>query len=116
MTIIDDGKPRVQYGNGSLTHSGALSANQTFVLYGRFVSPPLHPERFRLGFTGQAVQNASNGNTGLNINDVDVKMGVDSNNSTAFLGRLSELVLISEIPAGPQEADLYNAMGAFLGI
>jgi hypothetical protein len=115
MAILDDGKPRVQYGNGALTHSGALSANQTFVLYGRFAIRS-GTDRWRIGFTGQAVQAGTGGNMGLNINDVDVKMGVDSNNGTEFLGRLSELVLISEIPAGPQEVDLYNEIGAFFGV
>jgi hypothetical protein len=116
LTILENGRLQVESGNGGFAHSAALSANQTFVLYGRFVNQINHPERFRAGFTGQAVQNASNGNTPLSTNNVEVKMGVDVNNAFAFVGRLSELVLIREIPAGQQEADLYNAMGAFFGV
>jgi hypothetical protein len=116
LTIRDDGIPRVDYGNGQVAHSAALSANQTFVLYGRFFNQITHPDRYRIGFTGQAVQNGVIGNSGLSTNNQEVKMGVDGNNSNPFLGRLSELVLIREIPAGQQEADLYNAMGAFFGV
>jgi hypothetical protein len=108
ITLVEVGKPRVRYGNGAVTHSTALAANQAFVIN--------HPDRYRIGFTGQAVENGSGGNIGLLIDNQEVKLGVASPNDTPFLGRLSELVLISEIPAGPQEADLYNAMGAFLGV
>jgi hypothetical protein len=41
---------------------------------------------------------------------------VDSNNSNPFLGRLSELVLIRDIPAGSEESGLYNAAGTFFGV
>jgi hypothetical protein len=116
ILLVEVGKPRIRYGNGAVTHSTALAANQAFVIYGRFVNPTGHPERFRVGFTGQAVENASNGNVSLLINNQDVKLGVSSGNDITFFGRLSELVLIRDIPAGPQEADLYNAAGAFLGV
>jgi hypothetical protein len=110
MTILSDGKPRVTSGNQSFTHSTALTANQTFVLYGRFLSQISHPDRWRIGFTGQPVQNGSGGNTALLTDTQEIRIG------NTFLGRLSEVVLIREIPAGPQEADLYNAMGAFFGV
>jgi hypothetical protein len=116
ILLVEVGKPRLRFGNGSVTHSAALAANQAFVIYGRFFNQINHPERFRVGFTGQAVENAITGNTQLLIDNQEVKLGVASPNDTPFLGRLSELVLISEIPAGPQEADLYNAMGAFFGV
>jgi hypothetical protein len=116
ITLVEVGKPRVRYGNGAVTHSTALAANQAFVIYGRFVNPIGHPERFRVGFTGQAVENASNGNTGLLIDNQEVKLGVASPNDTPFLGRLSELVLIRDIPAGSEESGLYNAVGAFFGV
>jgi hypothetical protein len=116
ILLVEVGKPRIRYGNGDITHSTALAANQAFVIYGRFVDPIGHPERFRVGFTGQAVENRTTGNMPLLINNQEVKMGVASTNDITFFGRLSELVLISNIPAGPQEADLYNAMGAFFGV
>jgi hypothetical protein len=110
MTIVSDGKPRVAAGNGNLTHSTALTANQTFVLYGRFLSQIGHPDRWRIGFTGHPVQNGTGGNWTLLTDTQEIRIG------NTFLGRLSEVVLIREIPAGPQEADLYNAMGAFFGV
>jgi hypothetical protein len=116
IAITSDGRPSVRYGNGGLTHSAALSANQAFVLYSRFVSPTGHPERFRMGFTGQPVQNSSGGNIPLGVDGQEVRLGTSSQIHDPFIGRLSELVLIREIPAGSEESGLYNAVGAFFGV
>jgi hypothetical protein len=116
ITIIDDGRPRVSYGNGAITHAAALSANQTFVLYGRFLSQISHPDRWRIGFTGQPVQNGSGGNASLTIDNQEIRLGTSSQIHDPFPGRLSELVLIRDIPAGSEESGLYNAAGAFFGV
>jgi hypothetical protein len=114
--LQDDARPRFDYGNGGLLHTGTLTTNQTVVLYGRFFSQFGSPERFRFGFTGQTVQSASNGNNSLATSDQEVRLGVNHNNTSPFNGRLSELVLIREIPAGSEETDLYDAAGAFFGV
>jgi hypothetical protein len=116
LVLTDDGRPRFDYGNANVLHTSALTTNQTVVLYGRFFNQISHPDRFRIGFTGQAVQSAAGGNNSLLTNDQEVRLGVNPSNTSPFTGRLSELVLIRDIPAGSQETDLYNAAGAFFGV
>jgi hypothetical protein len=114
--LQDDARPRFDYGNSGLLHSGTLTTNQTVVLYGRFFNQIGSSERFRLGFTGQAVQSGSGGNNSLATSDQEVRLGVNHNNASPFNGRLSELVLIREIPAGSEESGLYDAAGGFFGV
>jgi hypothetical protein len=116
LNMLDDGRLQLVYGNGGFVHSGTVTINQTVVLYGRFFNQIGSSERFRLGFTGQAVQNGTGGNSGLATSDQEVKLGINNNNANSFLGRLSELVLIREIPAGPEESGLYDAAGGFFGV
>lgn len=116
FVLQDDGRPRFDYGNGGFLHSGALTANQTFVLYGRFLNQSGSSDRFRVGFTGQPILNGSGGNSGLATSDQEIRLGVNSANGGAFAGRLSELVLIRDIPAGPEESGLYAAAGSFFGV
>jgi hypothetical protein len=116
LLVQDDGRPRLDYGNGGLLHSGTVTTNQTVVLYGRFFDQIGSPERLRFGFTGQAVQSGSGGNVSLAISNQEVRLGVSNGNVNSFLGRLSELVLIRDIPAGSEETDLYDAAGAFFGV
>jgi hypothetical protein len=116
FVLQDDGKPRFDYGNGGFLHSGALTTNQSFVLYGRFLGQSGSSERFRVGFTGQPVQNGSGGNNQLATSNQEIRLGVNSANGGSYAGRLSELVLIRDIPAGSEETDLYNAAGAFFGV
>jgi hypothetical protein len=115
FVLQDDGRPRGDYGNGGFLHSGAMAANQTFTAYYRF-TPVFTSERHRLGFTGQPVENGSGGNHALATSDQEIRLGVNSANGGAFAGRLSELVLIRDIPAGPEESGLYAAAGSFFGV
>lgn len=115
FVLQDDGKPRFDYGNGGFLHSGALTANQSFVLYGRFLGQSGSSERFRVGFTGQPVQNGGGGNNQLATSNQEIRLGVNSANGSSYAGRLSELVLIRDITAGAEESGLYAAAGDFFG-
>jgi hypothetical protein len=115
FVLQDDGKPRFDYGNGGFLHSGALTTNQSFVLYGRFLGQSGSSERFRVGFTGQPVQNGGGGNSQLATSNQEIRLGVNSANGGSYAGRLSELVLIRDITAGAEESGLYAAAGDFFG-